>query len=605
MTFEETIKPYTYIRRTYEASIKGAKAADLKGEDADYFISKNCRAWFFFHYLRVEKELSDQATRSIQDSPIVQFVLSRNQLQLLDDFEKRIEAGKKFRIRVMKCRRAKVSTIFLAIGYHIVRFGENKKGLVFADKLETSRKLRRILDIFYLGDKLCKKPDPGKKTLGEGMYFHNPNVDKNFTDKDSYILLGSAEQKNSGIGGSLDFMHWSEASLSDDATTHWTTISPSLQGALFDIAESTPSLTGQDDIIFPEFEHPTENCDRRFISWMDIDEYRIDDPDKEKDFIPFADHHLYGKEVEIIAQYKPTVQQMLWRRFKLDELRNANAFRQVFPISEEEAFYSSAGLFFHKSLVESTKPKEKIEGKQCVVSDQAGMTVALMPDESGVWRVWKEPLYQNYMVVADTAEGKYADRDGRDPDYSTAIVFSMSYPVEECAILRERIPPEVFGEQIAAIAKYYRNAMVIPERNGPGLAMIVRLMQLHNNIYRQQKMQQGSFITTQDYGFVTSSTTKAYALSCLLQLLREKEKGLVLHSDIIRTEMGKFAQQGLKYGALAGYHDDTVSCLWLLAVGISQMPYLLTNRTSDGSFNAMERKVICPKIERHEFNYAN
>lgn len=464
--FEKLIKPYSYIWRSYEIALKGAKACGFTGQDSEYFVSKNCRAWFFFYHLRVEKELSDQAVRSIQDSPIVPFVLSKNQLRLLDSFEKRIEEGKKFRVRVMKCRRAKASTIYLAIAYHIARFGENKKGLVFTDRLETSRKLRRILDVFYLGDDLCKKPEIGKKTLGEGMYLHNPDVEKNITDRDSFILLGSAEQSNSGIGGSLDFMHWSECSLSANQLTHWTTISPSLQGALFDIAESTPSLTGQDDIIFPEFENPSENCDCHFISWMDVDEYRIDDKKLEEEFVPYVDHHLYGKEVEIIAEYKPTVQQMLWRRFKLDELRNANAFRQVFPISKEEAFYSSAGLFFHKSLIEATKPKEEVKSKQCVLADQAGMGVAMMPDDTGCWKVWREPLYQNYMVVVDTAEGKSSDKEGRDPDYSTAIVFSLSYPIEECAILRERMPPEILGEQVAAIARHYRDAIVIPERNG-------------------------------------------------------------------------------------------------------------------------------------------
>lgn len=597
--FEDRIAPYPNLWRSYTEALAAADEEKLSGDPLDYFLSKHCRVWFFESHLRVERELSDQAIRSVGDSPIIPFVLSNIQLKLLDRFEYRMTIGKKFRNRIMKCRRAQVSTLFLAISYHLARFNQNKKGLVFCDKLETSRKLRRILDIFYQGDSLIDRPDIGKKTLAEGLYFHPAGIDRNITDRDSFILLGSGEQANTGIGGSLDWMVWSEAALTPDAQTHWTTISPSMQGALFDVAESTPSMTGQDEIIFPEFEHPNPDCDRVFIPWTDVSAYRMDDEDKIVDFFPHADHHLYGKEIDIIAEHHVSVPQMLWRRFKLDELKNANAFRQVFPISEEEAFYSSAGLFFHKTLIESTKPKEKIVPKHHVFSDQ-GIAVSAVADETGLWKIYRSPMFtHNYAIIADIAEGKTADKDGRDPDYSVAMVFKLSNPVEEVAIIRERIPPEVLAEQVAAAGRYYNEAIVVPERNGPGLAFIVRIMQIYSNLYRHQKLQGGSFTTTQDHGFQTTSLTKVHALSCLLSQMRDKDKGLIIHSDVVRLEMAKFCQQGLKYGAMNGYHDDTISCLWILGALIFQTPHLLTSPVKSGEVGAVQPVAhFEPKISR-------
>lgn len=588
--FEQLIRPYPSLWSGYEDATTVAikeRHSGLVGEGLDLFLSRNCRAFFFHHHLKVEREMADQEVRDVNKSSIVPFHLSPVQLKLLDLFEGRMRTGRKFRQRVMKCRRARVSTIYLAIAYHICRFGQNKKGLVFTDRLETSRKLRRILDIFYQTDDLLYKPEIGKRTLAEGLYLHQPGAPKEVTERDSFILLGSGEQRNAGVGGSLDFMVWSEAALTPDAETHWTTISPSLQGAIFDIAESTPSMTGQDSIIFPEFESPSENCDAAFLSWLDIPEYRLDDKAAVETFVPYLDHHLYGKEMEIITEFNPTPQQMLWRRFKLDELKNLNAFKQVFPISKEEAFYASAGLFFHKALIDMTKPKVAREVHPCLFSDQ-GVGVSVVYDSSGSWKLFSPvSIESNYLITADTAEGKCADRELRDPDYSVAIVWKLSSRVEEVAFFRERIPPEVFAEQISVAARYFNTALVMPERTGAGLATLVRLRQLYSSIYREQKYTQGSFVMTQEFGFMTSSATKLHALSCLLSRIRDPDKGVEVHSDVVRKEMEKFAQQGVKFGALPGAHDDCVTNLWLMAMCLFQMPNLIRPReVSDGQIQS-------------------
>lgn len=564
-----------------DVAVQGKILEDKGTQFLDFFLSKHCRAFFFWNFLKVEREASDQARRNIHESPIVPFQLSDIQLRILDKFEERMLKELKFRQRVMKCRRAKVSTIYLAILYHIARFWENKKFLVFADRLETSRKLRRILDIFYQSDELILKPEIGRKTLAEGLYLHPQGIPKEASDKDSFILLGSGEQKNSGVGGSLDGLLWSEAAISPDAETHWQTISPSLQGALFDIAESTPSLTGQDSVIFPEFEKPSENCDTIFISWTDVAEYRMDDPEKKQGFEAHADHNLYGKETDIMTEYNPSVEQMLWRRYKLDELKNLTSFKQVFPISKEEAFFASAGLFFHGSLIELTKPANKSsrEGRLHSFSDQGGGYISMIPDDSGSWKVYEaQTVEKNYLISVDIAEGKCADKDGRDPDFSVAMVWKLGTPVMEVAMLREHIPPEVLAEQVSVAARYYNNAMVMPERNGPGLAFLVRLLQLYSNIARQQRLQTGSFVTTTDYGFLSTTPSKVFALSCLLQQIREAQRGMKIYSDIVRLEMAKFTQNGSKFGAMSGYHDDTISAMWLAAAYIFQTPSCLVER---------------------------
>lgn len=593
--FYNRISKYKYIKKTLDDALYVAQERRMKTDNLEYFVSKHCRAYFFEHHLKVEREPSDQEKRDVTKSPIVKFIMSDIQLGILDQFEKRMEEGLKFRQRIMKCRRARVSTIYLAIGYHIIRFNENKKGFVFADRLETSRKLRHILDIFHQNDGLVLRPEIGKKTMAEGLYLHNPAKDKNDTSKDSFILLGSGEQKNTGVSGSIDFMQWSEASLTPDAGVHWSTISPALKGALFDIAESTPGPMGQDEIIYPEFENKSDMCDIKFISWMDVEDYKINDDEKEKAFQPYIDHSLYGKEKEIIQDYNPSVSQMLWRRYKLDEIKNLNSFRSVFPISQEEAFLSNSGLYFHKDLISGTKAKFVIKGESINFSDQTG-AASIQKVDHGIWTQYRnvDPNLR-YIVSCDIAEGKYADKEMRDSDYSVGIVWKMSDPIEEVCIFRDRgVPIEIFAEQTAIAARYYNNALVIPELNGPGLAFILRLRQLYSNIYRRQKYNSGSYVMTDEYGFRTTSPDKIDALSVLSEMLRRKQ--IIAYSDIIRQEMSKFAQKGIKIGAVSGHHDDTVTSLWLMAICVKQSPSLLVNETDRQITKTMS--YLHDKIER-------
>lgn len=125
-------------------------------------------------------------------------------------------------------------------------------------------------------------------------------------------------------------------------------------------------------------------------------------------------------------------------------------------------------------------------------------------------------------------------------------------------------------------AQLYNNAMIVPERNNAGLAVLTKILPVYPNVYRSQRLQGGTFVMTQDYGYCTTTTTKPFALSCLLSKLRAQE--IIIHSDIVRVELSKFIQSGMKYGASAGHHDDTVSCLWLMAVALFQMPSLSMDR---------------------------
>jgi hypothetical protein len=78
-----------------------------------------------------------------------------------------------------------------------------------------------------------------------------------------------------------------------------------------------------------------------------------------------------------------------------------------------------------------------------------------------------------------------------------------------------------------------------------------------------------------------------------------------LHTEAARKEMGKFSQSGSKFGALSGFHDDIVTCLWLMAVCVFQTPTLTLTVSIDELTGQSGSRMYVPKIERHEWNYAD
>lgn len=176
--------------------------------------------------------------------------------------------------------------------------------------------------------------------------------------------------------------------------------------------------------------------------------------------------------------------------------------------------------------------------------------------ENAVW-VWKYALAdQKYLISADVARG-----DGAD--YSAFVVFNIQTG-EVVADFKAKIPPDNFATLLAEAGKRYNNALVAPESNTYGYAVLMKLHELkYPSIYFEKEKDKFSVMYGDGNigkgGFSTQGGSRAKILTKLEEVIRNKH--LTIHSSRIYEELKTFIWKGTKPQAMRGKNDDLVMSL--------------------------------------------
>lgn len=125
------------------------------------------------------------------------------------------------------------------------------------------------------------------------------------------------------------------------------------------------------------------------------------------------------------------------------------------------------------------------------------MNPVLSEDRLGGLRIWDHPCDgREYVAGADPSEGRKRDRSAMErkrlynyasdrPDYSACVVLELETGLH-VATWHGYLTPDLFAEVVAAIGYYYNTALLVPEVNGPGLALVTILSERikYSNMYR-------------------------------------------------------------------------------------------------------------------------
>ena len=170
-----------------------------------------------------------------------------------------------------------------------------------------------------------------------------------------------------------------------------------------------------------------------------------------------------------------------------------------------------------------------------------------------------------YVLVADVSRGKGLD-------YSAFSIFDItSLPYSQVATYRcNDITPTDYTEIIYKSAKFYNNAIVLPEINDIGEqvgSLLIDAYEYENLLCTASNGRAGkkiSFIANKaDKGIRTTVTVKNSGC-LLLKLMLEQEKLLVWDEDTIR-ELLVFIKDKNSYKAEKGKHDDLAMTLVLFS----------------------------------------
>jgi hypothetical protein len=156
------------------------------------------------------------------------------------------------------------------------------------------------------------------------------------------------------------------------------------------------------------------------------------------------------------------------------------------------------------------------------------------------------------VIGADVAEGlSYGD-------YSSAHIIDAATGIV-CAHWHGRIEPDLFGEMLAELGWWYKNALLGVENNNHGLTTLKAAQKYgYKNLYRQRKLARVRPEATDILGWRTTATSKPLMIDELSASLRDSS--IEVYDRLTIAELRTFVRK--ENGKMAGSpHDDRVISL--------------------------------------------
>lgn len=135
--------------------------------------------------------------------------------------------------------------------------------------------------------------------------------------------------------------------------------------------------------------------------------------------------------------------------------------------------------------------------------------------KDGPLRIYKHPTPTEIFIIgADVAQGLEGG------DASTAFVMDSNY--NQCASYYSHIDVDVFACNLVRLAQYYNNALLAPEINGPGLAVINKIKELNYTfLYQREYFEKHEIDIQQRLGWLTTTKSKPLMIHGLIAAIRD------------------------------------------------------------------------------------
>ena len=509
-----------------------------------------------------------------KDGKFELFKINEPQNKLMELIEKQLAEKKPIRIRVLKARQMGFSTLISAIGFWWAAMNENSAYAVVAHKDSSASSIFEKNKIFY--DNLPKAMKPRINRFNSEKISFNVDGDQMTGEVKglrSKIFFGTAGGGELFRGETILFLHKSEIAFWEDKNG---VLKKSLN-ATVPYAPFTAIIEETTANGYNEFKDDWDRSVRGnddyiplFVGWNELTEYRMKTP---------LGFKLTEREADLQKGYNLSNEQLCWRRFKIDNDYGGNElwFQQENPLTPEEAFISSGqGVFDGETIkkgYEASRPpirememksqliREKLkiweepESKEIIEHQQlARFSVAKQKYEyyDGDIETGRTTVFANYTIGVDTA--------GMGADYNQVVVWHNIKKTMVARLGVKNISEERLASIVVEIAKYYNDALVIPEVNYSHAICDYMMALGYDKIFLTESMsridkQKGSM----EYGFKTTRLTKPPIISTLRALLNENPEAIPDRDFWFETEYYVLQNVATNtMNAVSGHHDDII-----------------------------------------------
>ena len=520
-----------------------------------------------------------------KEGQLVPFKLNAGQI-IVDNVIKDLEArNKPVRLIILKARQMGISTYTEGYIFKKTVTQTYKSSSIIAHLDEASQNLYNMYKTFY--ENMPDVVKPMKKIMNSDMLqFANPSANEEEVKRNpglnSKVTIKTAKNSKTGRSQTIHYLHASEVAFWEDAKTLMTGLMQTIpnKGNTAVILESTANGIGGYFYDMWEKAMKGENAFTPiFLPWFIDPEYKIEFETEEERSAFISDveytyktdkgETIYTEEKELINMVKKdwnidlTYEQLKWRRWCIANNCNADIehFQQEYPSTPEEAFIASGRPRFNVSKLKKYL-KHTEEGITGNLHYNSIGQVYFEENKNGYVTIWNKPNSDKfYCIGGDVAEGLI------DGDYSVGIVGNGE-DMKVDAMFHGHIDPDLFGEELVKLAKYYNDAYIGVENNNHGLTTLKAIQRKdYYNIYFSKTYDQITDKLTQKIGWSTNAKTKPLMIDKLAEFIREGYIGI--KSKLILRELLTYVidDKG-QTNAQDGCHDDTVMALaiWLQIV---------------------------------------
>ena len=510
----------------------------------------------FYRYTKGNLYIRDK------DAQIVKFEPNIAQRALIERVIYLLENNLPIRIIVLKARQMGLSTAIEALIYWYTTTHKNVTAAIIAHEDPASRNLYNMFKRYYDNSHPLFKPNRKYDTRSD-LTFGLQDKDGNEIGLNSVIKTATAKNTGAGRSDTIQLVHGSEVAFWDNGEE--------LVGSLMQTVpyrkntmiflESTANGRGnffakmwdksvKGDSVFETFFFPWWIQDEYEFEGDPIDEYTPD----EQDVVDLMREGLkIGNEVYKVPEDRID-NKIRFRRHKEREfVASPELLLQEYPSTPHEAFIASGSTVFN---VKALAHMEKLvtEPKTYTIHDNDSREPYVIEDSHAKLKIWDMPEQgEEYVIGADVAEGLEGG------DFSVADVIRQRDMKTVARLRTDRLDPDEFAHVLDKLGRFYNWALIGPEINNHGLAVVQRLRDLfYSNLYKRESGLDEVFETsTTKFGWKTTTITKPLAIDYLAEAIRE---GLVKDEDIVFIEeaFSYVRDEKGRTNAEAGTHDDTI-----------------------------------------------
>lgn len=461
-------------------------------------------------------------------------VINYAQLDFIQRCERQLATRGQIRICVLKARQIGISTIIEAIAFALSMLYDNFGSKIVSHTDDSAAGILAMTARYwqtYQWQRFHTEKYNGRKHLS---WTNGSDID-----------IATAKTATAGRSTTIQLLHASEVAFWPDPETLMTGMRQAIPSyglnAIF--LESTANGVGN-------YFHTTCNAAMRgqsefefvFYPWHEHPEYTAT-------YIPEEQYAAYQnlgpldqEELRLRHEFKLDDARLAWRRWAIQNLcqGDIDKFHQEYPSTPHEAFISTGlNVFPLPKLLDHYQPRKGRKG----VLRREGTRVVFEPDDYGWLTVFAEPSADRdwgvYLVGADPTHTTAGD-------YACGQVFNRR-TLEQVAVYRRKIDPIAFGKDMQLLGTYYNQALIAPEKEGPGYATVGCIVgdnypnvYMSTNVASVRGKPQGENLA----GWSTNVQTKHLAISHLkravldpLAYIGDQAYGLVIHDEITLLEM--------------------------------------------------------------------